>query len=179
MKMKQKVFLICLVGLIGLSSCMAKEPKMSKADGGEAADVDSVVYKNLGKSLYELLSSPQRVSCYFLKAKENIKAEDIVIEKPFVRDTLLVGKISKEDIAILQYLLPMDRENYQNDSVIVKSPYLPVIEFLFTKKKAEAHVLVSLSDFTWTVVYDDKIQLHCNYADKKQIRRFCNKFLKR
>lgn len=158
---------------MGLSSCIAKEPKVSK----EPVRVDSVVYQNLGKSLYDILSSPQKVSCYLLEAKEEIKKEDIVIEKPFVRDTLLVEKMSKNDVAILQYLLPMDRENYQNDTIKVRSPYIPYLEFLFTKKKSEAHVLVSLSDFTWTVIYDEKRQLHWNYADKKQIRRFCKQFL--
>lgn len=171
---KQKLFILILMSLVGLSSCIAKEPKASK----EVMIVDSVVYHNLGKSLYDILSTPQKVSCYFLKAKENITKEDFVIERPFVRDTILVEKLSKEDVAILQYLLPMDSENYQKDTVIVRSPYLPVIEFLFTKKKAEAHILVSLSDYSWTIVYDDKIQMNWNYADKKQIIRFCKQFLK-
>lgn len=177
MKMKQKLLFFSLVSLFGLSSCFAKEPKAGRATAKGTENVDSVVYASLGKSLFEILSSPQKVSCYLLKAKEEIKEEDVVIEKPFVRDTLLVEKMSKDDVAILQYLLPMDKENYQNDTIKVRSPYIPYLEFLFTKKKSEAHVLVSLSDFTWTVIYDEKRQLHWNYADKRQICRFCKQFL--
>jgi len=175
----KKIICIGLMALIGLSSCAARGPKPPRLSANKSLSIDSVVYKNLGRTLYDLLSSPQKVSCYILTAKENITPDDVVIEVPFVRNSLIIEKMSNEDVAVLQYLLPLDRENYQNDTVIVRSPYLPIIEFSFTKKKAEAHLLVSLSDGTWTLVYDDKIQQHWNYADKRQIVRFCKQFIKK
>lgn len=166
------------MALIGLSSCAARGPKATRQSASKPSGIDSAVYGNLGKTLYDLLSSPQKVSCYLLMGKEHITPDDVVVEAPFVRDTLLVDKMSNEDVAVLQYLLPFDSENYKNDTIIVRSPYLPMIEFSFIKKKAEAHLLVSLSDGTWTLVYDDKIQQHWNYADKRQIARFCKRFFK-
>lgn len=158
-------------------SCMAKEPNTVKTSVEALSASDSLVYQELGKTLYELLSSPSNISVYSVIGKENIEKSDFVLETPFVRKDILVKKMDKGDVAILQYLLPFDRENYKNDTVIVRSPYLPTIEFCFSKKKQEAHLLVSLSDGSWTIVYDDKIPQHWNYADKRQIVRFCKRFL--
>lgn len=158
--------------------CTAKEPQPVSKTSEPVSATDSVVYHNLGKTLYELLSAPSKVTVYSVEGKEKIENGDVVVEAPFVRKNVLVEKLGKEDVAILQYLLPFDSENYKNDTVIVRSPYLPAIEFCFTKKKQEAHLLVSLSDGSWTLVYDDKIQQHWNYADKRQIVRFCKRFFK-
>lgn len=158
--------------------CSAKEPQPVSKSVRTVPAADSAVYHCLGKTLYELLSSPQKVSVYTVVGKETIAESDVVLEPPFVRKALVTEKMSKEDVAILQYLLPFDAENYKNDTILVRSPYLPTIEFCFTKKKQEAHLLVSLSDGTWTLVYDDKIQQHWNYADKRQVSRFCKRFFK-
>jgi len=156
--------------------CSAKEPQPVSKPAETLSAADSAVYHNLGRTLYELLSAPSKVTVYSVVGKEKIEEGDIVLESPFVRKAVLAEKMSKEDVAILQYLLPFDSENYKNDTIIVRSPYLPAIEFCFSKKKQEAHLLVSVSDGSWTLVYDDKIQQHWNYADKRQIARFCKRF---
>lgn len=175
----KKLFLIMMMTLTvtGMTSCSAKPAK-----GGQADPMfmpDSAVYKSLGKSLSEILFSPTKVRVYSLKGVENVGKNDVEIEDHFVRDTL-VATLDAKQIALLQYLLLANEENYKNDSVRVRSPYLPQLEFEFVKKKDQtAHVVVSLSDRTWTVVYDDKVQFNWNYANKELVARFCDYFIKK
>lgn len=99
------------------------------------------------------------------------------MEPHYVRDSL-IAKLSVSQINMLQFNLLSDEENYKEDSIKVRSPYVPCIEFCFEKKKKNpVHVIVSLSDFSWTIVYDDKKQGNWNYADKRLMERYCKMIL--
>ncbi len=137
---------------------------------------DSAACSVLGDRLTGILFAPQKVKCYHLIGKETIDKDDVEIERNFVRDSLLTT-LSKEEIAVLQYALIKPAKSYQTDSILVESPYGPELEFEFTKKKETAHVVVSLSDMTWAVVYDGKHQFRYNYTDKEFIARFCEYYL--
>ena len=81
-------------------------------------------------------------------------------------------------ISILQFNLLSDDANYHQDSLKVRSPYVPYIEFCFEKKRQQpVHIIVSLSDFSWTILYDDKRQGNWNYADKRLMKRYCRMIL--
>ena len=163
--------------ITGMSSCSAKTPKGSHPNS--MFSPDSIVYKRLGKSLSEILFSPAKVKVYSLKGVENVGKNDVEIEDHFVRDTL-VATLDSKQIALFQYLLLANEENYKNDSVQIRAPYLPQLEFEFIKKKDQiAHVVVSVNDRTWTVVYDDKVQFNWNYANKSLVARFCNYFIEK
>lgn len=175
----KKLFLILMMTLTvtGMTSCSAKTPKGGQSD--PMFSPDSTVYKSLGKSLSEILFSPKTVKVYSLKGVENVGKNDIEIEDHFVRDTL-VATLDAKQIALFQYLLLANEENYKNDSVQIRAPYLPQLEFEFTRKKEQtAHVVVSVNDRTWTVVYDDKVQFNWNYANKSLVARFCNYFIEK
>lgn len=175
----KKIFLILVMSLtvIGMMSCSAKAVKDNWAESMFAPD--TMVYKSLGKTLSEILFSPAKVNVYSLKSVETIGKDDVVIEDHFVRDTLITSMNVKQ-IAVLQYLLLGNKDNYQNDSIQIRAPYLPQLEFEFIKKKGlTAHVVVSVNDRTWTVLYDDKVQFNWNYAHKKLIARFCDYFIER
>jgi hypothetical protein len=160
--------------VVGMTSCNAKN---IKGEPGSMFTPDSAAYKALGKSLSEILFSPKKVKVYSLKGVETVGKNDVEIEDHFVRDTLL-ATLDSEQIALLQYLLLSSGENYKNDSLPIRAPYLPQLEFEFTKKKGQvAHVVVSVSDRTWTMVYDDKVQFNWNYAYKDIFTRFCNYFI--
>ncbi len=137
---------------------------------------DSVIYSSLGKSLSETLFNPDKVLCYTLKGKGEVSKEDIQIEPHYVRDSL-IAELPSQFYGILQFNLIADTANYKRDTIIVRSPYVPLLEFAFVRKKQVAHVVISLSDFTWSVVYDDKKQFNWNYEDKKMMYRFCSLFL--
>lgn len=177
-KNMKKLFLFFMAVLvITIPSCNAKTPKGGQFD--PMFSPDSIVYKSLGKTLSEILFSPTKVKVYSLKGVENVGKNDVEIEDHFVRDTLITTMDAKQ-VALLQYLLLSNEENYKNDSMQIRTPYLPQLEFEFTKKKGQtAHVVVSVNDRTWTIVYDDKVQFNWNYANKKLVIRFCNYFIEK
>ena len=173
----KKLFLIFMMTLtvIGMTSCSAKTTRGTLTTSLFAPD--SVVYKSLGKSLSEILFSPSKVKVYSLKGVENVGESDVEIEDHFVRDNL-IATMDANQVALLQYLLLTNEENYKNDSTQIRAPYLPQLEFEFTKKKGQvAHVVISVNDRTWTVIYDDKVQFNWNYANKRIVTRFCNYFI--
>ena len=137
---------------------------------------DSVAYDKLGKRLATVLFSPQSVKCYRLAGKEKVAEKDVRVEGNFVRDAFL-AKLSREEVAVLQYSLMKPAKSYAADSVVVMSPYMPVLEFEFVRKREKAHVLISLSDRTWTVLFDDKRQLTTTYANTELVSRFCNYYV--
>lgn len=171
---KLTLLTLLLLTIVGISSCTAKGIK--KKANKSMITPDKVAYQTLGKSLSDVLFSPTKVNVYSLKLKERVGKDDIEIEDHVVRDTLITS-LSNEEIAILQFILLADGDSYKNDSIIVRSPYVPVIEFEFVKKKETAQIVISLSDRSWTVWFDDKKVFNYNYANREGIKRFCSKLL--
>jgi len=133
---------------------------------------DSAVYAVLGKSMSDALFSPRRVTCWRLKPMEEPTANDYQVEPHWVRDSL-IGQLTPQMYGVLQFVLLNNPDCYRLDSVQVRSPYFPRLEFEFVKRKTTIHVVVSLSDYSWSVIYDDKCQFNYNYVDKELIDRFC------
>lgn len=176
--MKGKILVsICTMLCFCVIACASKPKKTEdKPICAEWLKPDTAAYNKLGKRLAGVLFAPQKVKCYRLAGKEKVAENDVEIEKNFVRDTLL-STLKKEEVAVLQYSLLKSGKSYSRDSIIVMSPYMPILEFEFQKKKEIAHVVVSLSDMTWTVFFDDKKQFHYNYANEELIAQFCNYYL--
>lgn len=137
---------------------------------------DSLIISHLSKSVAEIVSMPDRVICYTIANKDSILPSDIVLQTQFVKDSA-ISVLTKKEINILQYLLVEDIESYKNDSTIIRSPYLPEIGFDFIKKNSTVHVLISLVDYSWTVIYDEKEFLHFNFANKEIFTKFCKQLL--
>ncbi len=157
-----------------MASCQA-DPVVNEKDKQQVV-VDSTVYANLGKTVYDVLMNPSKVTCYRLRGVSNADTDVFQVEPHWIRDTML-GTLTPQMYGVLQFVLIDNPANYCDDSVKVRAPYVPMLEFEFVKKKAKVHVLVSTTDYTWTVMYDDKRQLHFNYVDKDLINRFCKEFL--
>lgn len=171
---KITLFTLIMLTIVGITSCTAKGIK--KKTNRSMTTPDTTAYQTLGKSLSDVLFSPTKVNVYSLKLKERVGKDDVEVENHVVRDSLITS-LNDEEIAILQFILLADGDNYKNDSNIVRSPYVPVIEFEFVKKKVTAQVIISLSDRTWTVWYDDRKEFNYNYAYKEGVKRFCSKLL--
>ena len=133
---------------------------------------DSSVYSMLGRTMSDVLFNPNSVTCYTLRGVEKADSVATEIEPHWVRDSL-VGRLTPQMYGILQFVLISNIGNYEKDTIRVKAPYIPSLEFEFRQKKSVVHVLISTSDYTWTVMYDDKRQLHFNYQDRELISRFC------
>lgn len=166
-------FMLCIC----FNACASGPQKKSeKPICEEWLKPDSVVYSKLGKRLATVLFAPQSVKCYHLVGKEKVEQNDVEIESHFVRDAFLANLKSGE-ISVLQYSLLKPTKSYKKDSITVMSPYIPILEFEFTKKKEKAHVVISLSDMTWSVFYDDKKQFNFTYANEELITQFCNYYV--
>ncbi len=175
---RMKKSLLTLVMLLPTLLCMAscdlsgrKKPTLIPNPGPGAA-----VYAVLGKTMTDVLFNPQRVNVWTLKPKSAPDSLDFQVEPHWVRDSL-VGYLSPQMTGVLQFALIGNPASYRHDSIRVRSPYFPAIEFEFTQKKHTVHVIVSLANCTWTVIYDDKRQFNFNYADKELILRFCQQYL--
>lgn len=134
-------------------------------------------YRTLGRRLTDVLMNAKSVKVYALAYKDTITPDDVEVEPHVVRSRLL-STLTAEQAAVLRYTLIANEANYHNDtSLIVMSPYLPVIEFEFTKKKETAHLFVSPGNYSWKVIFDDKQVLNYNYANGVFLKRFCAYFL--
>lgn len=173
---KLTLVLMLMCTLAGLASCNAKTIKKGTAMSKNISYPGDTAKVKLGESLSDVLYAPTKVNVYRLKVKERVGKDDVEVDDHVVRDKLL-AVLSSEETAILQYVLLSDEDSYALDSIMVRSPFMPIIEFEFVKKKVTAQVVVSLLDRSWTVWYDDKRQFHFNYSNKKQVERFCRYFL--
>ncbi|MCD8295975.1 MAG: hypothetical protein LUC88_00215 [Prevotella sp.] len=167
-----KVKFLFLLGIFNSIICLSACANVSKNDIVYDIQPDSAVYATLGKTMTEVLLSPQKVTCYTIKGKQQVDEGDYELEPHYVRDSY-IAKLNAKQIGILQFELISDEQNYSIDSVRVRSPYAPAVEFCFEKKKTQVHVIISLSNFTWTIFYDDKRQGNWNYSDKRFMERYC------
>lgn len=169
MKFHFLFLLSILCSVTSFASCNGAKDKTEKYN----IQPDSIVYYTLGKTISDVLFNPSKVTCYTVVGKSIIDKDDYELEPHYVRDSLIT-KLNASQILLLQFNLLSDKENYQKDSAQVRSPYVPCVEFCFEKKKQQpVHVIISLSNFSWTLVYDDKRQGNWNYADKRLMERFC------
>lgn len=138
---------------------------------------DTLIYNQLGQKLTDILFMPDSVKCYYLAHKDSIGEKDSFAVKGYVRDTLL-AILNEKQTSILQYILLSNKGNYSQDSIKIEAPYMPIIEYKFLKKEnPPASVVLSTSDRTWGVFYEDKQQFKYNYTDSHVIERFCDYFL--
>ena len=173
---KKSLFLLTL--MIPSMWCMASCNSIGKKHQPVVSmpQPDSTVYAMLGRTMSDVLFSPQKVTCWRLKPKAEPTANDYQVEPHWARDSL-IGQLTPQMYGVLQFLLLNNPECYRHDSVLVRSPYFPRVEFEFVKKKTVVHVVVSLADYSWSAMYDDKCQFNFNYADKELIDRFCQTIL--
>ena len=173
--MRKNYLFFVLFSVLTISCFAAKEQKMKKESKPAvyAIQPDSNTYTILGKTMTDILFSPSKVTCYAVKGKAQVDKTDFELEPHYVRDSL-IAKLTPSQVALFQFLVLSDKSNYSQDCIKVRSPYVPHLELCFEKKKQQVHVLISQSDFSWTICYDDKKQGNWNYAEKRLVRRFCN-----
>ena len=154
--MKQSRLLLLLVVQMLWVNCLAAcssapEPntQRTKAEIPVCNDwihPDQVAYQALGKRLTDILINAKTIKVYSLTPKEQLTPDDYEVDAHFVRESFL-GTLTKEQATVLAYNLISNGANYHKDStLIVMSPYYPIIEFEFSKKKDVAHVIISLSN---------------------------------
>lgn len=134
------------------------------------------VIAQLGRTASEVIFNPSKVEVYRVEGRDTIDKDEVEVDKNYVRQNL-IGTLSKDYIRLVQYLLIADQANYCIDSVRVRSPYSPEIELKFIRKNEAVSVLVSRSNYTWTLLSDGKRQFNYNYAEKSAIDRLIKQIL--
>jgi hypothetical protein len=173
--MKQLVFVLAASLMTSFLACSAKD---GNRDKNGIMKTDSIVQKALGDSIADVLFNPKKVNCYRLKVVEKVEEGQVVAEKfdngeVCVRDGFVCSLTDKEK-TLLQYLLLADPKNYEQAKPVIRSPYIPMIEFEFIKKKEIVRVLISTTDFSWTIIYKGKVMSNWNYTDRSAINRVCS-----
>jgi len=176
--MKTKFLLIStLIMSLSFTACALPPFGKKKVACEEWMQLDSLIKQELSNSLTETLFSPKKVRCYHLLHKQEIKKGDVQPIKGYVRDTLLCN-LQTDQIAVFQYLLLSNAQSYSEEIISIEAPYIPILEFEFIgNKKKLASVIISLSDRSWCIIYDGKLQFKYNYADAKLFERFCKYFV--
>lgn len=173
-----KLVFAALLCFITTSACA--QPKANQKISPVCNDwihPDSVAYQTLGRTLTDVLINANKVNVYSLFPKENLTPDDFEVDNHFIRKSFL-GTLTKDQATVLKYMLISNGANYHKDtSLIIMSPYTPVVEFEFIKKKQSAHVIISLIDYSWKIKYDDKEIFRYNFANGTFIGRFCKYFL--
>jgi len=176
--MKQLILLV-LALCIGLNAS-ASDESQKKSDSSLCPAwlaPDSLALSFMGDRLASILYHPKSVKVYRLKMKETVTKNDVEVEPNCVRDAYL-GMLDDSKITFLQFALFSPAGSYKLNDVMVMSPYMPILEFEFLSKTNEAaHVLISLSDLTWSVVMDGVRKFHFDYSNEKHINLFCESFL--
>lgn len=134
---------------------------------------DSLITQFIGDTVSNILFNPTKVTLYFTKNRKKKNEEEIEIADGFIRDTL-VKKLKPEELSILQFILLSDTLNYHKNSVQIKSPYMPLYEFVFTKKKKSVQVLISFSDNYWEIKRNNITVCKYNFVCREQLQRFIN-----
>ncbi len=112
---------------------------------------------------------------YTVIYKDSAHIDNEIVEPDFVIDSL-IHKLSKEQIATLNFILIGDTANYSLDkSIIPMVPHRPKYAFKFKAKNENAIVWYCPDDFTWGIRYDGRDIFNYNVHSPYLITRFCNR----
>lgn len=161
-----------------MAACASDKATVTEKSGEAGWMVaDSMLADQLDDSLRNVLFDPDTVKCYHLSYKDKIKERDVEVVKDYVQDSL-VSVLPTSQTCILQYVLLSDISNYSNDTVLVQSPYLPILEFRFEKKGLQpVSIVISTLDRSWQMIRDGKCVHSHNIAATRQVERFCSYFM--
>lgn len=137
---------------------------------------DSAARANLGDRLTSILMNANKVNVYSVKASDSITDDDIIVEQPYIRGTLL-GKLNKGQIAILQFIFLANGHNYSYSDTRPMTPHYPQIEYEFIYKKEKAQVWMSPNDMTWGIRYDGRNLFTFDNAVTKTTNRLNHLFI--
>ena len=174
--MKNRIIILLVSFLVLYPSCIGKgkEPKKTMSSSKLWCCPDDTITNHLGNTLTEILFNPQKVICYAVEREDSISSDQL--EPNFSRGEQIC-KLSKEEIAIIQFSLLSNQENYVNDTLLVMCPYIPKLDFEFTGRKGKkANLLISPSDFSWSILFDGKKQFRFN-THSIDMKRLCNFYI--
>lgn len=158
--------------LFTFSSCTAYcKQSFSEVDNPP----DSTIIKILGDTISDVIFNAKKVSVYKLQKVFDTVAVKLGDCEDFARDSFLTV-LKPETFGILDFVLLSDTANYKTDSMLVRTQYYPLLEFEFQKKKEIVKIRISTTDYSWSIIKDNKRRYRFNYKDQYAINRFCKTF---
>ncbi|MCI8998171.1 MAG: hypothetical protein HFJ95_04145 [Muribaculaceae bacterium] len=171
------VMIIAII-MCGIVACSNTPPeKITKKESSTIAwnSPDDKAVSILGNRLSKLLLNPKKVEMYSVIYQDSAHLNNEIVEPEFVIDSL-IARLSKEQIATLNFILVGDTANYSLDkSIIPMVPHRPKYAFKFKTKKEEAILWYCPDDFTWGIRYDGRNIVKYNVHSPYLITRFCNR----
>lgn len=172
MKLPKVMFLLFAIVLSSTYSCNAIN---EQGESDYCNPPDSNIVKILGDTISDVLFNPKKVSVYRLQKVFDTTAVKTDDCEDFKRDSLLTI-LKPVTICVLDFVLLSDTANYETDSLLVRTQYYPRLEFEFQKKKEIVKIRISTTDYSWSIIKDNKRRYNFNYKDKYAVNRFCKIF---
>lgn len=157
------LFITCCISIV--CKVEARENK-SQAYNGGAITPDSIVMKQLSDSVCDIVFHTKTAFIHKLAATTQPSDGDKTIGGFKVDKT--IGKIKKDDMLILQFLLS-DGGQFASNNFAVSMPYLPSYAIEFTLKKEKVSLLFSMASGEIAIVKNGK---RVKYVQIKNIRLF-------
>lgn len=141
------------------------------ADSAEWMLSDSVVVNRLGREIFDIIFFPDSVNGYGVAYNDTLAGTNYQIFDRYIRITAPM-RLDAVQTGVVQFLLPANADNYCDDTLKVQSPYIPVMEFAFSKKgSSPASIIISPSNFSWQIVQNGKVISSYTYNDAESINR--------
>ena len=171
---KNVLILLCLILVMGVISCEAKEKKEQTKD---LLAPDSLINKILGDSIYKALLS-NNIKCWSVKTVDTDTTlhKGVVFDDSYILDKQL-AKLNSVERGVLKFVLINNLDNYEQDKMGLRSPFFPIIAFEFSKGKNKLYVLISFVDYSWNIYKSGNKIFTFNYKDKDFVERFCKFFI--
>lgn len=141
--------------------------------------IDPYITGPHAKMVKDILSNPEQVICYRLAETDDIDIKTGDTEKLdiyWIR-TNISKKLNEEEREILFSNLLHNEVNYQKEMALMSSPYVPVVDFQLIHKGKSIDVLVSLSDKSWTIIYDGIRVFNNRYNNGFDFGEFINQII--
>lgn len=177
--MKTKLAMMILVMLVA-QGCKGQAKNDGKTETGIKPILternfivpDSTVSAFLGDTICGILFCPKEVVCHLIKTDGDLKP----IGKDDAPEKVKLGELGLSQISVLQFLLHNER-NYNFDSIVPKSPFIPYLTFDFIKNKKEMLTLyVSFNCEQFAVKCNEQFIVF-KYKCKKEIVEYCSLLL--
>lgn len=134
--------------------------------GQSIISLDSTVNIILGDSISLFLFSPDSVTVS--KLVEKIESTRFSKSKSFKKSSI-PKTIKGIDLQILQQKFLSNKQNYQKDSIVVMSPFIPAMEIDFFKNQDAVNMIISFSDHSWVINKNGQTIINFNYVTEEPL----------
>lgn len=166
-------FMVIAMSSFTLSACAQPKKASQRATTQSVLTTDSALAKVMGDSICEVVFNATTAKCFGLSTD---KAGDNDKRIGGYKVTKEYGKVSKENLRIIQYLLS-DSKNYMTGINMPTVPFLPEVALEFTAKKNTIDLVFSFAGGEMAIVYNGNVKKTVKYTNERTIMLFFQRML--